>query len=72
MMPDYLYSDLLGNMVYRNIILPYHMHIRHSEKPKKVKEKPKRKCLCKSCENMTNHNGGYCSRDCYILDKGKK
>jgi ABC-type iron transport system FetAB ATPase subunit len=68
-MPDYLYSDLLGNMVYRNIILPYHMHNRHSEKPKRINEKPKKKCLRNICQNMTNHNGGYCCAECCKEDK---
>ncbi len=32
-------------------------------------KKPLKKCLRKSCNNMTNHNGGYCSPECCKMDK---
>jgi hypothetical protein len=32
-------------------------------------QKPFRKCLRKGCDNMTRHNGGYCSAECCKTDK---
>ena len=31
--------------------------------------KQERKCLFKGCEEMTAHNGGYCSAECCMADK---
>ena len=66
------YSDLLGTMVYKNIILPYHMQNRIEPKHRIIREKPKRKCLRDGCETLTNHNGGYCSAECCREDNVKK
>lgn len=33
--------------------------------------KQNKKCLLKECNNLTNHNGGYCSKECCKIDKNK-
>jgi len=32
-------------------------------------KKPLHKCLRKSCNILTSHNGGYCSAECCKLDR---
>ena len=35
-------------------------------------DKPKTKCLNPECKNMTSHNKGYCSADCFKKSRVKK
>ena len=63
------YSDLLGTMVYKNIILPYHLQNQQTPKIKREKTKPFKKCLRVGCDTLTNHNGGYCSAECCKEDR---
>ena len=65
------YSDILGNIVYNQIVLPYQtmQSMQRREKPVKENTKPKKKCLRDSCEVLTNHNGGYCSANCCKEDR---
>jgi hypothetical protein len=34
-------------------------------------KKPQHKCLRKECNNLTNHNHGYCSAECCKLDRSR-
>ena len=65
------YSDILGNIVYNQIIFPYRKHVlsHPDSRPQRINDKPKKKCLRNGCEILTNHNGGYCSADCCRMDK---
>ena len=38
---------------------------------KSKQEKPMKKCLRKDCDNLTSHNGGYCSAECCKIDRNK-
>lgn len=68
------YSDLLGTMMYNHYVLPYmqNMH-RMNNQPREKREpiRQKRKCLREVCQNMTTHNGGYCSPECCKEDRKK-
>lgn len=38
----------------------------------RFREKPKSKCLLSGCENMTAHNKGYCSAECFKKSRQKE
>jgi hypothetical protein len=63
------YSDILGTMVYCNYVLPYVESMRNQPREKREPYKQKRKCLREVCQNMTTHNGGYCSAECCKEDR---
>jgi hypothetical protein len=55
-----------------SLMSPYGDDVMCGPRYKMPQEKPMRKCLRKSCNNLTNHNGGFCSEECCKLDREER